>query len=153
MRLRRFAEVMQFDYIHRGSDLQREAVIEALTPIYGTPHHRLLQRLDRAVNAAGRSYLTVGFRSGMTAPGQASPAGFNLSAAMGWAGCFEVARHEFGHLVDFWLLTDDNRNWFMAEMGRATWPGAWESWATAVAEWLGGGWQALTPILLPEGGL
>lgn len=150
MKLRRFAEVFQFDFIFRGNDIQRDAVIQAMTPVYGTPHHRLLKRLDAAVNAGGRSSLTIGFHSGMNHPGLASRGGFNLSAAMAWNGCYEVARHEFGHLVDFWLLTEADRSWFMAEMSRATWPGAWESWAQAVAEWLDGGWKALDPILNRE---
>lgn len=155
----RFAEVFQVDFIHRGSDTQRQAVVDSLTPTYGSNHHRLLQRLDRQVNRGvsvdgilyhARSYLTVGLRSGMTAPGLASPVGFNLSAAMGRPGILEVARHELGHVVDFWLLTDTDRLWFQRVMGRESWPGAWESWAEAVREWLDGGWQALTPILLPD---
>lgn len=150
MRDRRFAEVFQFDFIFRGDPIQRQAVTEALTPIFASPQHRLLQRLDKQVNQSGRSHLTIGFHNGMNAPGLASHSGFNLSAAMGWNGCFEVARHEFGHLIDFWLLNEADRSWFMAEMARATWPGAWESWAEAVREWLDGGWQVLNPILLPE---
>lgn len=146
---RRFAEVFQVSYLFRGSTLQQEAVRASLTPVFGTNHHKLLQRLDRAVNASGRSYLTVEFHSGMQSPGTASVSGFSLSAAMGWAGVWEVARHEFGHVVDFWLLTDTQREWFMDEMGRESWPGAWESWAEAVREWLDGGWSALTPVLLP----
>lgn len=150
MRNRRFAECFQFDLFFHGNDEQRQAVVDALTPEYGTPYHQLLKRLDRQVNESGRSYLTVGFRNGMNAPGLASPAGFNLSGAMAYAGCFEVARHEFGHLIDFRLITDGDRDWFMAEMHRDSWPGAWESWAEAVREWLDGGWPALTPILLPD---
>ena len=155
----RFAEVFQVDFIHRGSEAQRQAVADSLTPTYGTSHHRLLQRLDRQVNLGvsvdgtlfhRRSSLTVGFRSGMTAPGIASPVGFNLSAAMARGGILEVARHELGHVIDFWLLTDEDRLWFQREMGRESWPGAWESWAEAVREWLDGGWKALTPILLPD---
>lgn len=148
MRQRRFAEVFQFDY--SGSVEQRSAVEDALTPEYGSNHHRLLQRLDRQVNASGRSYLSVGFRTGMQIPGLASPAGMTLSAVMGYSGCYEVARHEFGHIVDFRLITDADREWFRLEMGRDTWPGAWEAFAEAVREWLAGGWKALTPILLPD---
>lgn len=146
----RFAEVFQFDFLWRGKAEQRQAVVDSLTPVFGTPHHRLLQRLDRAVNKAGRSYLTIEFHGGMTSPGLASRSGFSLSTAMGAAGCAEVARHELGHLIDFWLITDDDRVWFMTEMGRDSWPGAWESWAEAVREWLDGGWRVLTPILLPN---
>lgn len=146
----RFAEVFEIDSDHPGTYEQREAVRDTLTPVYGTPHHRLLQRLDRAVNGTGRSFLTVEFHMGMTAPGQASPAGMSLSAAMGRAGIVEVARHELGHIVDFWLITDTDREWFCQQMGRDTWPGAWESWAEAVREWLDGGWETLTPILLPD---
>ena len=155
----RFAEVFQIDFIHRGSETQRQAITNSLTPAFGSNHHRLLQRLDRQVNSGvsvdgtlyhRRSYLTIGIRSLMTAPGLSSPAGFNLSGAMGYAGTFEVARHELGHVIDFWLLTDDDRRWFQWEMGRGSWPGAWESWAEAVREWLDGGWVALTPILLPD---
>lgn len=158
LRPRRFAEVFQIDYIFRGFEIQQEAIRTSLTPVYGTNHHKLLQRLDKQVNSGvsadgtiyhPRSYLTIGIRPGMNSPGIASPAGFNLSAAMGWAGMYEVARHELGHVVDFWLLTDDQREWFREVMGRESWPGAWESWANAVAEWLGGGWSALTPVLLP----
>lgn len=145
----RFAEVFEFDFLFRGTEEQRLAVQDALTPIYGTNHHRLLQRLDRQVNQSGRHALKVGFRGGMNVPGLSSPAGFNLSSAMGYSGCYEVARHELGHIVDFRLITDKDREWFRLEMGRDSWPGAWESWAEAVREWLAGGWQALTPILLP----
>lgn len=148
--MRRFAEVFDFDFFYRGSEEQRDAVRDALTPIYGTNHHKLLQRLDRQVNQSGRHSLTIGFHRGMNAPGLASPSGFNLSAAMGYAGCYEVARHELGHVVDFRLLTDEDREWFLLEMGRDSWPGAWESWAEAVREWLDGGWFTLTPILLPD---
>lgn len=143
----RFAEVFQFDM--SGTETQRQAVYAALTPVFGDNHHRLLQRLDRRVNQSGRHFVSVGFRSGMQSPGLASPAGFNLSAAMGYAGCYEVARHELGHMVDFWLLTDTDREWFKAEMGRESWAGAYESFAEAVREWLDDGWKALTPILLP----
>ena len=155
----RFAEVFQIDFFHRGSEIQRQAVADSLTPTFGTNHHRLLQRLDRQVNLGvsvdgslfhRRSFLTVGIRSGIDVPGTSSPVGFTLSGAMGRAGILEVARHELGHVVDFWLLTDTDRTWFQREMGRESWPGAWESWAEAVREWLSGGWVALTPILLPD---
>lgn len=155
---RRFAEVFQIDYVFRGISPQQEAIRASLTPVYGTNHHKLLQRLDRQVNSGvsadgliyhRRSYLTVGIRPGMNSPGTSSPAGFNLSAAMGWAGMYEVARHELGHVVDFWLLADTQREWFMDLTGRESWPGAWESWAEAVREWLDGEWSTLTPILLP----
>lgn len=155
----RFAEVFQFDPDFAGSVEQRNAVRESLTPLYGTYHHRLLQRLDRQVNSGvavdgtvyhPRSFLLVGFRKQMTSPGLSSASGFNLSSAMGYDGCYEVARHEMGHCVDFWLLDDKGREWFRTYMGRDSWPGAWESWAEAVREWLGGGWHDLTPILLPE---
>jgi hypothetical protein len=156
----RFAEVFEFNRIRwRGNEEQRQAVVDSLTPQFGTLHHRLLQRLDRQVNLGvsvdgipyhSRSYLTISFMSGMTAPGQASPAGMTLSSAMGRAGVMEVSRHELGHCVDFWLLTDADREWFRVLMGRESWPGAWESWAEAVREWLDGGWYQLTPILLPS---
>lgn len=146
----RFAEVFQVDREHPGTDLQRQALYDTLTADYGSPHHHLLQRLDRAVNATGRSYLNIGFHHGMLHPGLSSRAGFNLSAAMGRPGIMEVARHELGHLCDFWLITDQDREWFCKEMHRDSWPGAWESFAEAVREWLSGGWQALTPILLPD---
>lgn len=149
LRPRRFAEVWQVHYIYRGSEEQQRAVRDSLIPSWDTNHHRLLQRLDRAVNATKRSHLTIEFHNGMNTPGTASPAGFSLSAAMGYHGVWEVARHELGHVVDFWLLTDEHRVWFMKEMGRESWPGAWESWAEAVREWMDGGWPSLTPILLP----
>lgn len=145
----RFAECFQFDPVHPGTFDQRQSVRDSLTPVFGSAHHRLLLRLDKAVNAAGRHYVTVGFREGMVQPGLASPSGFNLSAAMGPTGVAEVARHELGHLIDFYLITDTDRQWFCEQLGRESWPGAWESWAEAVREWLQGGWKALTPILLP----
>lgn len=156
---RRFGEVWQFDSAYHGTVEQQTAVRDSLHPIHGTPHHRLLQRLDRQVNGGTaadgtlyhpRSALTIGFHDSMTSPGLSSPAGFNLSFAMGYTGCYEVARHEMGHIVDFWLLTGTDREWFRTIMGRDSWPGAWESWAEAVREWVGGGWADLTPILLPE---
>jgi hypothetical protein len=157
---RRFAECFEFNRIMwRGTEEQRQAVVESLTPEYGGNHHRLLQRLDRQVNLGvsvdgtmfyRRSYLVISIRSGINVPGAASAAGFTLSGAMGRAGMWEVARHELGHVIDFWLLTEANRQWFQQVMGRQTWPGAWESWAEAVREWLDDGWTALTPILLPE---
>jgi hypothetical protein len=147
---RRFAEVFQVDFFYRGTVEQQLALRGALTPEYGSPHHHVLKRLDHAVNATGDSHLTVGFRHGMVHPGLASFSGFNLSAAMGPDGIYDVARHEFGHLVDFYLLTDADRAWFMVEMFRSSWPGAWESWAEAVREWLDGGWKSLDPILLRD---
>lgn len=157
--IRRFAEVFEIDAIFPGSIEQQTAVEVSLTPEWGTLHHRLLQRLDRQVNSGvavdginyhKRSFLRIGFHKEMTAPGTASPAGFNLSAAMGYKGCHEVARHELGHIVDFWLLSPENRIWFQGAMHRDSWPGAWESWAEAFREWLDGGWQALTQILVPD---
>jgi hypothetical protein len=54
------------------------------------------------------------------------------------------------HCVDFLLLTHPDREWFMAEMQRGTWAGAYESFAEAGREWLDGvSWRNLTPILLP----
>lgn len=147
----RFAECFQFDPHHPGTPIQEEAVRESLSPEFGSNYHRLLQRLDREVNRTGRHYLTVGFVEDMQQPGLASPAGFNLSAAMGRTGCMEVARHELGHIVDFRLLTVEDRTWFMGEMGRDSWPGAWEAWAEAFRQWIDGtSWQSLTPILLPD---
>lgn len=146
----RFAEVFQFDPDHPGTPEQEQAVRDTLIPVYGSQHHRLLQRLDRAVNATGRHYLTIEFHHGMNSPGTSSPSGFSLSAAMDRPGMLEVPRHELGHLIDFWLITDDDRLWFQKIMSRESWPGAWESWAEAVREWLDGdSWQILTPILLP----
>jgi hypothetical protein len=126
------------------------------TPIFNSYFDRLLFRLDVAVNLAGRHYLTVEFHSfGATVPGAASPAGISIASGTGVSlkAIQEVARHEFGHLTDFYnLLTEADRFWFRAEMGRETWPGAWESWAEAVREWVesdGQQWGTLTPILLP----
>lgn len=148
----RFARVFQHSKTFPGSLAQRLTVVEALTPeVYGDNFDLLLVRLDRAVNDGGRSFLSVEYHDGMTVPGTASVAGFSLSTAMYPAATYEVARHEFGHVVDFWLLDDEQRHWFIRERGIAsTWPGTWEAWAEAVREWIGGGWPALTPILLPD---
>ena len=71
----RFAECFEFNrVVWRGSEDQRQAVIDSLTPTFGTNHHRLLQRLDRQVNLGvsvdgnqfwRRSYLTISIRSGI----------------------------------------------------------------------------------------
>lgn len=148
----RFARIFQHSKEKPGGLAQRLTVVKAFTPKeYGDHFDRLLLRLDRAVNEGGRSFLTVEYHDGMSVPGVASVAGFSLSTAMHPAGTHEVARHEFGHIVDFWLLNDEQRHWFIKERGiGTTWPGTWEAWAEAVREWLDGGWQALTPVLLPD---
>lgn len=151
----RFGRVWQITSIPwlRGTETQRQAVRERFSPTFGSLFDRMLYRLDVAVNVRGRHHLTVEFHKNMTAPGNPSPSGISLSAAMGPAGIREVAGHECGHLTDFYLITDEDRGWFMREMGRATWPGAWESWAEAVREWIesdGEQWAKLTPILLGE---
>lgn len=154
----RFGRVWQITAIPwlKGTVEQRQAVRDTFTPIFDSCFDRLLYRLDLAVNQAGRHYLTVELHSsGNTVPGVSGPAGISIATGPGVSlkAIQEVARHEFGHMTDHYnLLTATDRLWFIAQMGRETWPGAWESWAEAVREWVesdGQVWQALTPILLP----
>jgi hypothetical protein len=153
----RFARVFQFTLnpFLRGTPELRQLTREALAFPFGSLGDRLLFRLDQAVNATGRHFVTVEYHANMDRPGLASPAGISLSsAATQGPGVGETIRHEgLGHLSDFYLIDNDVRQWFAALMGQETWqPVAWEQWAEAVRQWAesdGVVWSVLTPILLP----
>lgn len=149
MRLR-FARVFQFDPAHPGTDIQRAAMVEALTYQIGTDWDRVNLRLARTVKAI-RPFILIGFHPDMGAPALHSPAGINFNDRIDPAGIEWFAPHEAGHQVEHYLLTDADKTWFMAAVGRSDWGMmTQEMFCDAFRDWKNGtAWPDMTPILLP----
>lgn len=125
--------------------------------IHGTDQWRYMKRLDHAINALGRSYLTFGFLpADMFAPNQLAVAGrtgINMSDLYAPEAIGPQAVHELFHVGDKLLMTAAQRLEFMV-MARIdpnlnTWNhNVQEMFADAGRDWYQGGWPALTPIML-----
>lgn len=130
--------------------MQRQALVDALTYDVGSRYDHLNLRLARAVKAV-RPFILIGFWPDMLSPGIASPAGINFHANIDVSGIKWFAPHEMGHLIEHYLLTEDDKAWFMAAVGAFDWGmRTQETFADAVREWKNNtGWQDLDQILLP----
>lgn len=167
MTRRRFARCFQIDPTHPGVELQRLALRDALTPTWITPRKYtdrpfwnptfgsdfdyLNWRLAGAVKKV-RPFILLGFHPDMQHPSLSSPAAVNFSDKLDPAGVRHFALWEFGWLVNHYLLTEDDKQWFMAQVGADNFGiPVQEQFAGAVNEWVQGtSWQALNPILLRD---
>lgn len=138
----RFGEVWQHSADWGGSAGQKAAVRDALIPEFGSAFHRLAVKLDRAVNARGRSYLSVGFAPMNGGLGLAGAGGFILSDLLTVPSIIAAyGRHEAGHCVDqLDLITPEGRHAFMLSKG-ADGSGNWnrefmETWADDFRDWV-----------------
>lgn len=161
---RRFSECWQMSSDFPGTVEQQQTVRDAYQLEYGTRKHQLFQLLDRSLNQVyGRSYAVVAFLPPAAFPpwtlAQAWDTGINISdeVAAG-SGLVNLALHEFGHVVDGHLMTQDKKLWYMHEvtgpdLGTNDWRTYVEPFADSVRDCINGiGWQELWPILLPEEG-
>lgn len=149
--MRRFARLYQIDPAHPGTAIQRQAMVDAFTYDVGSRYDALNLRLAKAVKKV-RPYILIGFRSDMLHPAIAGPAGINFNDKIDVSGIKWFAPHEMGHLIEHYLLSVEDKEWFMAQVGGGNWGmQIQETFADAIREWKNGtGWQTLTPILLPE---
>ena len=158
----RFMEVWQFSVDWPGTPSQQQSVREGLAFPFHSNGHRLMQRLDRHVNAAGRSYLPIGFLE-MDRLGLSGAGGINLSHHLQDPIIIRaVVCHEVIHVIDQRdMITPEDRNLFMDWISgnhRGHWLNEYqETFADAGRDWLlssyasPGQWRQLTAILLPEG--
>lgn len=135
-----------------GTLAQQVAVREAFKVEFGSPQHKLLQKVDRRVNAGARHYLPIAFAYTGGQLAFAGASGIVLSelltpAAAGW-----VVQHEFGHTYEqLDLVTQDDRTWFMGQMSATDldWRHHSETFADAFRDWWRGvGWVQMTSRLL-----
>lgn len=144
----RFARVFQVDPNHPGTAAQRQALYDRLHPTFGTKQDYLNWRLARAIKRV-RPCIVLGFHPDMTYPSLSSPSGINFSDRLNVSGTKQYAGHEYGWIVNHYLLSDADKLWFMDKVGADNFGiPVQEQFAMAVNEWLDGGWLALDEILL-----
>jgi hypothetical protein len=148
--MNRFARVFQVDPLHPGTAVQRQALVDSLTYDFGSRYDHLNLRLAQAVKAV-RPFILLGFHPDMLHPALSSVAGINFNDKIDVSGIKWFAPHEMGHLVEHYLLTERDRQWFMAAVGMSDWGmRTQETFADAVRDWKNGtGWQTLDQVLLP----
>lgn len=142
-----------------GTLEQQQTVRDALALEFGSDQWKLTKRLDQAVNADGRHYLSISFPpDDMWPPGYlaiAGATGISMRAGLALSAIPNIVLHESGHCVDQLLLTQEDRTWFMhqisgPDLGQNNWTNYSETFADAVRDWwLGISWPSLTPILVP----
>ena len=151
---RRFGHVFQVDAAHHGTLPQQQALRDALSPLYGSKYHALVQNFDRFYNRKyQRSYVSVEIKDFGEEPmlGLAGSVSFALSDKMAVSTIGQMAVHEFGHVLDNTdYLTEQDRQWFLSALGT---PGPFadvkETWADAFKDWrYGVSWSSLDGILL-----
>lgn len=155
---RRFSECWQISADYPGTIAQQMAVRDTFHLEYDTEKHRLFKRLDRSINATGRSFLIFGFLpSDMFAFDQLAIAGFtgiSLRDTIALSAIPDMALHELGHVVDKHFLTNASRLWFMEQARIDTNLNTWnrnvqETWADAVRDCIKGmAWPQLWAMLL-----
>lgn len=148
--MQRFARVFQVDPLHPGTAMQRQALVDALVYDVGSKYDYLNLRLARAVKKV-RPFISLGFWPDMLHPDLPGPAEIRFNDKIDVAGIKWFAPHAMGHLVEYYLLTAEDKQWFMTAAGRPDWGMlTQEIFADAVRDWKNGtGWQTLDPILLP----
>lgn len=134
-----------------GSLEQQSAVREALKVEFGSPQHKLLQKVDREVNRRGQHYLPVAFVD-LPWLGRGFATGILLRDILNPVALGGILQHEFGHTYEqLDLLTQDDKTWFMGEMSTSDrdWTHFAETFADAFRDWFRGiSWQTLTPRLI-----
>lgn len=154
---RRFAEVWQMSEDWPGTLSQQDSVRRALAFPHGSDGHKLLKRLDRHVNDAGRSYLPIGFMDTEPRLAIAGAAGINLSENLKDPAIIAYwVHHEIFHVIDERdMITWDFRYWFMDQISghhKGSWSHEYkETFADAGRDWLTGQrWFLLGPRLLSD---
>lgn len=148
---RRFGEVFQFDPVHQGSAAQRQAIRDAYIPSFGTKFHALLHSFDAYYNRAYQRHAVIleikDFGSDTVNLALAGAASIAFSDKLSVSVLKNVARHEFGHVLDNTnYITQEDRDWFAVQTGQIF---NKEVWADAVMDWINGtGWSILDSILL-----
>lgn len=153
MRVGRFARVFQFDPVHPGTDAQQTAVMKALVYQVDTPYDLLNWRLATAIKSIpNRHCVWIGFYPDMLAPALSSPAAINVNDKIDTPGILWFLPHEVGHLVEYYLLSEEDKDWFKGQIGRYDWGMmTQEMFADAFRDWKQGyAWASMTPILLPD---
>lgn len=155
-------EVWEFSRDYSGTPSQQRAVREGLAFPFHSNGHRLMQRLDRHVNAAGRSYLPIGFMDTEPRLAIAGAGGINLSLHLQDPIIIRnQVCHEVMHVIDQRdMITQADRHLFMDWISgnhNGNWNNEYqETFADAGRDWLlssyasPGAWAKLTPILLPK---
>ena len=157
---RRFSECWQMSADFPGTLSQQDAVREAYELEFGTNKHLLFKRLDRGINALGRSYLIFGFYPddmfNFDQLAVAGRTGINMRAGFAIGAIPDMALHELGHVVDKLRITNADRYWFLTAAGIDPNLNTWnhnvqEMFADAVRDCIKGmSWQSLWPILLGD---
>lgn len=152
---RRWMECWQMAEDWPGTHSQQTAVKAALEKFeFATPQHRLMQRIDRHVNAAGRSYLPIGILD-MEQLELAGAGGINLSRHLQDPIIIRnYLYHGIGHVVDERdMITPEDRNAFKTAISghdRGNWPREYrETFCDHIRDWLLAGHTAIDwPITL-----
>lgn len=154
---RRFSEVFQASEDWPGTLGQQVAVREALGVEFGSDQHKLLQKVDRDVNrrnpvsSGGLTYLPIAFVD-LDVLGRGFATGILLRDILTPTAVGGILLHELGHSYDqLDLLTQEDKNWFMAQMSDTDrdWRHHDETFADAFRDWWRGvGWQNMTNRLL-----
>lgn len=155
---RRFAEVWQISEDWPGTLDQQRSVRAGLDFPFKSPGHLLMQRIDRHVNAADRSYLPIGFLE-MDQLDLSGAGGINLSHHLKDPVIIRTwLLHGIGHVLDQRDMITQQDRWQFMDWISGHHNGNWnreyqETFADAVRDWLlwhgVGLWARLTPILLP----
>lgn len=151
---RRFSEMWQIAQDWPGTLDQQRAVRDALAVEFGSPQHRVLQKMDRDINLRSRHYLPIGFND--LPPGflaHAGATGIVLSKLLHPNYLADIVRHETGHVYEqLDLLTQTDKFWYMEQVSPTDrdWRHFTEAFADSFRDWWKGvGWDSLTAILLP----
>lgn len=153
----RFSECWQLSRDWPGTTSQRQYAREALELVYNSPRHKLMQRLDRDINAKGRSYITIGFLP-MDRLDVSGAGGINLSTHLQDPIIIRTwVSHGLGHVIDQrdMITPTDKAVFKMRISGHAG--GDWnkeyqETFADQFRDWFisdGVDYRWLTPMLLP----
>lgn len=148
---RRFGRVFQIDGNLHGTLAQQQALRDALSPAWGTRFDALLYAFDVYFNRTYlRSYVNLEIKdfgpdAVRLAIGGATAIAF--SDRLHPTAMKDLARHEFGHVLDESnFITQTDRDWFAAQTGGTFQK---ETWADAVRDWINGtAWRSLDAVLL-----
>lgn len=135
---------------------QQKAVRDALAVEFGSRQHQMLQKLDRRINEKpypDRSYLPIFFTDTRPFLAHAGATGIVLSEMLHPNFIADILRHEVGHVYESLnLLSQADKFWFMEQLSPTDrdFSHFREAFCDAFRDWWNGGWDSLTPILLPD---
>ena len=150
----RFGRVFEFDPAAPPPTAGHAAEVRrALSYRIGHVEDRLNMRLAQAYKRTGRRAITVSFTPAGSIPyAHAGLYFINISASVAPAALYDLARHEYLHVVEINLFTAIDDELIRALHPAPTWAMTRELFAEAGREWLdsdGAFWPALTAVLLP----